>query len=113
MGHDGRIHGAGTGAADAFEIKPSVFQQLVQHTPGERAVGATALQSQVDGLPARFSKKQRCLLRAVTPTGRTQAPQNLLQCSIVLDSWTSYVRNFLDTATGDDDGKAQTPAFRR
>jgi hypothetical protein len=46
--HDG-VHGAGAGGADAFEGDALVFQQTVEHAPGEGAVGAAALESEVDG----------------------------------------------------------------
>jgi hypothetical protein len=40
---DDSIHRPGTGAADPFEDYPAVLQQIVQHTPGKRAVGAPSL----------------------------------------------------------------------
>ena len=44
--HD-RIDGAGTGGADSVEAEPFIFEQPIQHAPGERAVAADALQRQV------------------------------------------------------------------
>lgn len=41
------VHRARAGAADAVQVKPAVFQQRVEHPPGERAVCATALQRQI------------------------------------------------------------------
>ena len=53
-GEDGGIDGAGRGAGHAFEIQPILIQQPLQHAPGEGAMGAAALQGQVDlaGVPA-------------------------------------------------------------
>ena len=40
---------------------PAVFQQMVQHAPGERAVRAAALQREVDALLAEASTRVRAL----------------------------------------------------
>src|SRR5690606_5533556 len=61
--HDG-IHGTGTGAADAFETDARILQQRVERAPGEGAVGASALQGQVDGSCTAFAH------RAVQPPSR-------------------------------------------
>ena len=52
MGQYHRIHGAGTGAADGINLQASIFEQPVQHAPGECAMGTTALQGEVDALDA-------------------------------------------------------------
>src|SRR5262249_29731943 len=44
------VHGAGARGADAFERDALVFEQPVEYAPGEGAVGAAALQRQVDRL---------------------------------------------------------------
>src|SRR5260370_37188650 len=46
-----RIDGAGAGAADALDADPVVLEQPVEHAPGEGAVGAAALQREIDGAP--------------------------------------------------------------
>ena len=42
------IHGAGAGAADGRDLQPLVFEQAVEHAPGEGTLGATALQGEVE-----------------------------------------------------------------
>ena len=49
----GQQHGidrAGRGAGDAFDLEPAVFQQMIEHAPGEGAVRAAALQREIDAL---------------------------------------------------------------
>jgi len=46
------VDGAGAGPADAVEGEAVALQEGIEHAPGESAVGAAALQSQVQGLPA-------------------------------------------------------------
>jgi len=46
--HQG-VHGAGAGAADAVEAVAPVRQQAVEHTPAVGAVGAAALERQIEG----------------------------------------------------------------
>ncbi len=48
IGDHDRVDGAGAGAADRLDAEPVVFQQPVQHAPGEGAVGAAALESKGD-----------------------------------------------------------------
>ena len=31
------IHGPGTGAADTFSVQPAIFQQGIEHAPGQGA----------------------------------------------------------------------------
>ena len=49
VGQHGGVHGAGRGAGDAVDLEPRLFQQPVEHAPGEGAVRAAALQGEVDG----------------------------------------------------------------
>ena len=54
VGHDGGVHGAGAGRADALELDRLLLEQAVEHAPGEGAVRAAALEGEVDGPdPAR------------------------------------------------------------
>jgi hypothetical protein len=39
------VHGACAGALDRRDVKPFVFEQLVEHTPGERTMRTPALQT--------------------------------------------------------------------
>ena len=48
VGHHYRVHRAGGGAGDAVEHQPAFLEQPVEDAPGECAVGAAALQSEVD-----------------------------------------------------------------
>src|SRR5271166_6177460 len=50
VGESNRVHRAGTRAADRLDVKPLVFEELVEHTPGESAMGAAALQGELDRL---------------------------------------------------------------
>ena len=50
VGESDGVHGAGAGAADRLDVKPLVFEELVEHTPGEGAMGAAALQGELDRL---------------------------------------------------------------
>ena len=45
---NGSVHRPRRGAGNGFDLQPGLFEQTVQHAPGERAMGAAALQSQVD-----------------------------------------------------------------
>ena len=45
--HGHGIHRAGAGAAHAIKLPLAILQQGIQHTPGERTVGAPTLQGQV------------------------------------------------------------------
>jgi len=47
-GQGDRIDGAGAGAADAVDLERPAFQEAVEHAPGEGAVGAAALQREID-----------------------------------------------------------------
>src|SRR6185437_3711759 len=47
--HDG-INRTGRGAGNAFDLKPAVVEQMVEHAPGEGAERAAALQRQIDAL---------------------------------------------------------------
>ena len=44
------VHRAGAGAADALEDQVIVFQQRIQNPPGQRAMRAAPLQSEVDSV---------------------------------------------------------------
>ena len=48
VGEDDRVHRPGAGAADAFETDSAVFENPVEHGPCERAMGAAALQCNID-----------------------------------------------------------------
>ncbi len=48
VGKHHRVHRPGAGARDRLEIEPLVLEQFVKHAPGEGAVGAAALQREVD-----------------------------------------------------------------
>jgi hypothetical protein len=50
----GGIHATGAGRDHAFEIEPLIFEQAIEHTPGERTMGATTLKCQVEGLGPAF-----------------------------------------------------------
>ena len=45
-----RIDRAGRSARQAVDADPAVFQQLIDHAPGEGAMGAAALQGEIDAL---------------------------------------------------------------
>jgi hypothetical protein len=49
-----RINSAGARCADAFETELSFLEQTIKHAPGERAVTATSLKSQIDGFDVRI-----------------------------------------------------------
>ena len=49
--HQRRIDGAGAGAADALDVDLVVLEQPVEHAPGEGAMGAAALQREIDNAP--------------------------------------------------------------
>ena len=42
------VHRAGGGAGDAVDLEPGLFQQAVEHAPGEGAMRAAALEGEVD-----------------------------------------------------------------
>ena len=48
VGNDGAIHGPGAGPTQALDMQSSVFEQTVEDAPGEGAMGAPALQREVD-----------------------------------------------------------------
>ena len=50
VGQHHGIHGTSAGAADAFKHQTIMFQQRIQHAPGQRAMRAAALQGQIDGV---------------------------------------------------------------
>ena len=50
VGKRHRVHGTGAGAADRLDVKPLVLEELVKHPPGECAMRAAALQSELDRL---------------------------------------------------------------
>ena len=52
VGEHDRIDAAGAGRRDAVEADPVVFENPIEHAPGEGAVAAAALQRQIDGLLA-------------------------------------------------------------
>ena len=47
--HDG-VYAAGAGGGNAVEADALVFQQAIEHAPGEGAVTAAALERQIDSL---------------------------------------------------------------
>src|SRR4051794_22364187 len=50
LGEHRGVERAGAGAADALDPQPLLLQQTVEDAPGEGAVAAAALQSEVDRL---------------------------------------------------------------
>ena len=48
VGQHRGVHGTGRGAGDAVDPQPWLFEQPVEHAPGEGAVRAAALQREVD-----------------------------------------------------------------
>jgi GAF domain-containing protein len=56
--HDG-VHRAGRGTGDALDLDPRVLEHMIEHTPGEGAVRAAALQRQVDLLSTRSIRHGR------------------------------------------------------
>ena len=73
-GQNGRIQGAGAGARDAGRRNRSFIQQPVQHTPGESAVRAAALQGQVDGKDVARSSLGRHAARVTLRGCGTRSP---------------------------------------
>jgi hypothetical protein len=51
-----RVKGAGAGCRDALEGEPRLFEQPIEHAPGESAVTSATLQSKVDALLTRRSR---------------------------------------------------------
>ena len=43
-----RVHRAGRRAGNAVDLEPGLFEQAVEHAPGERAMRAAALQREID-----------------------------------------------------------------
>ena len=78
--HDG-VDAAGAGRGDAVEADPSVFEQAVEHAPGEGAVTAAALERQVDRLlfgngRARLESPDFGCAVIDFPSGASRAPCN-------------------------------------
>jgi hypothetical protein len=48
VGEDRGVHGTGRGAGDRLDLEALVLEQAVEHAPGISAVGAAALQGEVD-----------------------------------------------------------------
>ena len=59
VGEDDGVHRSGAGGADAFEGDAFIFQQPVEHAPGEGAVRAAALERQVNGMGRFLSDPTR------------------------------------------------------
>jgi len=57
VGDHHRIYRACRGARDALDRQPAVFEQIIEYAPGEGAVGAAALQGEID---AFFHNRRRC-----------------------------------------------------
>ena len=53
VGQHHRVEGAGRGAGNTGDLEPLIGQQLVDHAPGEGAVGAAPLQREIDPLAPR------------------------------------------------------------
>jgi len=53
MGHHCRVHCASTRRAHPLHLDTRLFKEPVEHTPSERAMGAAALESQIDALHLR------------------------------------------------------------
>lgn len=45
---DRRVHGARRGSGKAIHADPGLFQQSVEHTPGESTMSAAPLQGKID-----------------------------------------------------------------
>src|SRR5262249_7147644 len=73
VGEHDRIHRARRGSRHAFDRKPAVSEQMVEHAPGESAVRAAALQREVDLLGIR-STVRRVRGRAPTQIARPSHP---------------------------------------
>src|SRR5690606_3475395 len=58
----------GRGAGNAFDLQPLLLEQAVEHAPGEGAMGAAALQGQVD-LQRRTTARRRGLAPAAARGG--------------------------------------------
>ncbi len=50
VGEQHGVDGAGGSAGDALDLQPPVVEQVIEHAPAERAVGAAALQREIDAL---------------------------------------------------------------
>ena len=50
IGQDYRVHGAGRGTGQRFDLDPVVFQQTVEYAPGKGAMGAASLEAKIDPL---------------------------------------------------------------
>lgn len=50
VGQHHGIHRACAGTADAVDLQPLLFQQPIQHTPGQGTMRAAALQGEIDML---------------------------------------------------------------
>jgi hypothetical protein len=59
VGEDGCVHRARAGRGNPLDLDPLLLEQPVEHAPGEGAMGAAALQRQVD----RFRRGGRSLFR--------------------------------------------------
>ncbi len=74
--HEGRgVHRPGAGAADTDDLEVLFLQQAVEHAPGEGAVGAAALQGEVDPDPgsAAHGAILRFMLRCSLAPGGADA----------------------------------------
>src|SRR6266487_3647842 len=50
VGHCHRVHRAGARRAHSLDLDARLFEQPVEHPPGERAMSTAALESQIDVL---------------------------------------------------------------
>ena len=63
VGQHHRVHRPGAGGGDALERDALVLEQAVEHAPGEGAVGAAALQGEVDRLDLDGAVAASCRAR--------------------------------------------------
>src|SRR5271166_2617989 len=81
VGESDRVHRTGTRTADRLDVKPLVFEELVEHAPGKGAVGAAALQRELDRLlmlPIHLTSPKSWLI--VVPRRGVAAYRSILLC---------------------------------
>ena len=48
VGQHRGVHGAGRGPGNAVDLEPRLFEQAIEHAPGEGAMRAAALEREID-----------------------------------------------------------------
>src|SRR3984893_19380670 len=56
--HDG-VDGASRCAGNPVDLQPAVLEQLIEHAPGERAMGTAALEREIDALSPADARADR------------------------------------------------------